>query len=71
MKNTLLYCLLVVCAVLGQKLAFGDEVIHKSSVQVPSNVEGNSTTQAPVVMTGEATINYSSFILTMEGIVNA
>lgn len=71
MKNTLLYCLLVVHAVLGQKLAFGDEVIHKSSVQVPSNIGVISTAQAPVVVTGEATFDYSTYILTVKGIVNA
>lgn len=70
MKNILLYSLLVVCAVLGQKLAVGDEALHESSVGV-SKVDVKATAQAPIVVTDEATFDYSRYILTMTGTVNA
>ncbi len=71
MRNTLLYSLLAVCAVLGQKLAVGDEALHKSSMEVLSKVGAQATLQAPMVVTGEATFDYSRYILTMTGTVNA
>lgn len=71
MRNILLYSLLAVCAVLVPKLAVGDEAVHKSPVEVPSKVGVTVATQVPIAVTGEATFDYSSYILTMTGTVNA
>lgn len=71
MRNSLLYSLLAICAVLGQKLAVGDESLHKSPVGVLSKIDVKVTAQAPMVVTGEAAFDYSRYILTMSGTVNA
>lgn len=73
MRNIITYILLSVCVALGlgYKLTFGDKALHKSSMQVISKVTITSTTQAPTVVTGEATFDYSTYILTMKGTVDA
>lgn len=71
MRITLLCCLLAVCAVLGPKLAPGDEALYKSSIGVVPKGEVTATTHAPIAVTGETTFDYSRYILTMTGTVNA
>lgn len=65
---------LVVCVVLvfGSKFASGEHGgSRKSSIQVTPIVTVTSTPQLSIVVTDEATFDYSSFILTFTGIINA
>lgn len=73
MRNIITYILLAVCVApgLGYKLSFGDEALHKSSMQVIPKVTIVSTAQSPTVVTGEATFDYSTYIMTIKGTVNA
>jgi len=74
MKNAMTCSFLVVCVVLvfGSKFASGEHgVSRKSSIQVTPIVTVTSTPQLSTVVTDEATFDYSSFILTFTGIINA
>lgn len=65
---------LVVCVVLvfGSKFASGEHGgSRKSSIQVTPIVTVTSTPQLSTIVTDEATFDYSSFILTFTGIINA
>src|SRR3989304_3666029 len=74
MKNTMTCSFLVVCVVLvlGAKFASGEHGwSRKSSIQVTPIVTVTSMPQLSTVVTDEATFDYSSFILTFTGIINA